>query len=64
MRDFVHHALPAPSPPLATGHLGVGACFIEEYHVVRVKMRLPITPGGAALCHIGTVLFSGPQDFF
>jgi hypothetical protein len=32
--------------------------------LVRVKMRLPIAPSGAALGHIGPVLFSGPQDFF
>lgn len=64
VRDFVHHALPTPGPPLATGHLGVGTCFIDEYHLVRVKMRLPIAPSGAALGHIGPVLFSGPQDFF
>jgi hypothetical protein len=49
---------------IGTGHLGVGAGFINEHKPFWIKARLHRLPLLARLGDIGTVLFSGVQSFF
>ena len=62
--NLADHSLAAQRAASEPAQLGGRSRFVDKNSRVGVKMRLPITPSGAVSGHVGTILFSRPQDFF
>ena|ERR1700710_1116598 len=51
-------------PSTQTGHVGLGARFIQEDQLGRVEARLALAPEAARPRDVGTVLFTGAECLF
>ena len=64
MRDGGAAALAARAAPAQAGHLGGGACLVEEDELGRVELGLEFEPGLAACGYIRTRLLAGVRALF
>jgi hypothetical protein len=64
VRRFGDQPLAARRATMATGHIGLGPCLVDEDQAGRINPALVLPPLSPSPCDVGPILLAGVQAFF